>query len=138
MKYTPSLIIYTFIVTAIYDVILRKISENYEMLPKALQYDFIVNLRPYFQHHTLLAAALIAGITGAVAQQIIFTITDGKSPTMLLLTTFIVSAALGPLMQKSKLFPHLERYYYKPLGPLRAAYHDGISGLIVQLTILLS
>lgn len=138
MKYSLSLIIYTFVITALYDVILRKMSENYDELPEIIQYDFIRMLRPYFRKHTLLGAALIAGVTGAVAQQIIFTITSGRNPRKLLFITFLVSAALGPIMQETKLFPHLDQYYYKPLGPFRSAYHDGISGLIVQLTILLS
>jgi len=138
MKYSVSLIIYTFIITGLYDVILRTLSEKYYVLPKPLQYDFIRILRPYFQRHTLVAAALIAGVIGAITQQIIYLITDGKNPQRLLLTTFVVSAAGGPFLRQSKLFPYLDKYYYKPLGPFRAAYHDGISGLIVQLTLLLS
>ena len=39
-------------------------------------------------------------------------------------------------MKGSKLFPHLDKHYYNKLGVVRSMYHDGISGLIVQLTIL--
>ena len=38
-------------------------------------------------------------------------------------------------MKGSQLFPYLEETYYKELGTIRSMYHDGISGLIVQLTI---
>ena len=39
-------------------------------------------------------------------------------------------------MKWSKLFPHLEKHYYDKLGVVKGMYHDGISGLIVQVTIL--
>ena len=51
------LIIATFIVTGLWDVMLRFISLNNDKIPMLLP-DFIVNLKPYFQHHTLLSAAL--------------------------------------------------------------------------------
>ena len=43
-------------------------------------------------------------------------------------------------MKFSKLFPVLEKTYYKRLeenhSVWRSMYHDGISGLIVQITII--
>ena len=39
-------------------------------------------------------------------------------------------------MKATKLFPYLEETYYKNLGPVTGAIHDGISGLIVQITLL--
>ena len=67
-----NLIIATFIITALWDVILRIMSENYDYLPKFIQkYKFIEYLIPYFKKHTLLAAALIAGFIGATTQYII-------------------------------------------------------------------
>ena len=39
-------------------------------------------------------------------------------------------------MKGSQLFPHLDETYYKELGTIRSMYHDGISGIIVQLTII--
>ena len=50
--------------------------------------------------------------------------------------TFIVSALIGIPMQYSKLFPILDETYYKYLGPYKSLYHDGISGIIVQITLL--
>ncbi len=137
------LYILTFIITGIWDILLRLLSENYDSLPKIMQYDFIRYLIPYFQKHTLLSAALIAGFIGATTQFIIVNIypfpsdfKDIHKVLYFLFLSFIVSALYGFLMKGSKLFPHLDETYYKELGTVRSMYHDGISGIIVQLTIL--
>ncbi len=138
------LIIITFIITALWDVILRIMSENYESLPKYIQeYKFIKYLIPYFKEHTILAAALIAGFIGATTQLIIISLykfpTSLKNKTYILkflLISFIISGLYGFGMKLTKLFPHLEETYYKNLGPIRGAIHDGVSGLIVQITLL--
>tara|TARA_B100001094_G_scaffold209341_1_gene203268 strand:+ start:565 stop:1035 length:471 start_codon:yes stop_codon:yes gene_type:complete len=137
------LYILTFIITGVWDILLRLLSENYDRLPNYMKYDFVRYLIPYFKKHTLLSAALIAGFIGATTQVIIVNILkfpkDLKNMNMIinfLLLSFIISALYGFLMKGSKLFPHLEDTYYKDLGTFRSMYHDGISGLIVQLTIL--
>jgi len=137
------LYILTFIITGIWDILLRLLSENYDLLPKIMQYDFIRYLIPYFQKHTLLSAALIAGFIGATTQFIIVNIypfpsdfKDIHKVLYFLFLSFIVSALYGFLMKGSKLFPHLDKTYYKELGTVRSMYHDGISGIIVQLTII--
>ena len=60
-----------------WDVCLRFMALNYEKLPKIINsmMPFIKDLKPYFQKHTLLAAALIAGFVGATTQPIILKIT---------------------------------------------------------------
>lgn len=139
-----NLIIATFIITALWDVILRIMSENYDHLPKFIQeYKFIEYLIPYFKKHTLLAAALIAGFIGATTQYIIIKLykfpSDLKNIKYLvefLFVSFIISGLYGFLMKATNLFPHLEETYYKKLGPIRGAIHDGVSGLIVQVTLL--
>ncbi len=138
------LIILTFIVTAIWDIILRIMAQNYYALPKVIQdYKFIKYLIPYFKKHTLLAAALIAGFVGAITQFIILNIykfpSDFKNITYIfkfLLISFIISGLFGLPMKASKLFPHLVETYYKELGPIKGIIHDGVSGLIVQITLL--
>ena len=50
--------------------------------------------------------------------------------------SFIISALYGFIMKWSNLFPYLQLYYYDKLGVIRSMYHDGISGLIVQITLL--
>lgn len=138
------LIILTFIVTGLWDVILRFMSLNYNKLPKYFQMDFVKDLIPYFKHHTLLAAALIAGFVGATTQIIILSIMSFPKSIFnfvyifkFMILTFIISALYGFIMKGSKLFPYLERYYYEPLGVLRSMYTDGFSGLIVQTTLLI-
>ena len=142
---TSELIIITFVVTALWDVLLRYMSLNFEKIPTIIQQrmPFIKDLKPYFQHHTLLAAALIAGFIGGTTQPIIIAFMQfpkkNSSVTYIikfLILSFIVSALYGFLMKWSKLFPYLQRHYYDKLGLVRSLYHDGISGLIVQLTLL--
>ena len=138
------MIVITFIVTGIWDVILRFITLYnpvpyiYEIMP------FMKDLKPYFQKHTLLAAALIAGFVGASTQYIILNIMNFPTVdsslrynTTFMLVSFIISALYGFIMKASKLFPYLDKYYYEKLGVNRSLYHDGISGIIVQITLLL-
>jgi len=139
-----TLIILTFIVTGLWDVILRFMSLNYESLPTILQMKFVKDLIPYFKQHTLLAAALIAGFVGATTQPFISMVTPFPQNTSnityiakFLAVTFIISALYGFIMKWSGLFPYLEQYYYNPLGVFKSMYHDGVSGLIVQITLLL-
>lgn len=140
------LYILTFIITGLWDIVLRFLSEGYEGLPNFMKYDFIKYLQPYFKKHTLLAAALIAGFIGATTQFIIINIhkfpnhlSDFKTVMIFMVISFIVSALYGFIMKMSKLFPHMEYTYYKNLemdgGVLRSMFHDGISGIIVQVSI---
>jgi hypothetical protein len=136
------LIIYTFIVTGLWDIVLRFMSNNYYKLPNFLQYDFIKYLIPYFKHHTILSAALIAGFIGAITQIIIINVIKFpdklifRNIILFLIISFIISGLFGFIMKFSKLFPILDKTYYKNLGTLRSIYHDGISGLIVQITLI--
>jgi hypothetical protein len=138
-----NIIISTFIITALWDVVLRKLSENYYNLPDIIKnnFPFIGYLVPYFEKHTLLDAALIAGFIGAVTQFIILKLVKlpqkFKNSINFLIISFIVSALFGFVMKFSKLFPNLDETYYKNLGPIRGMYHDGVSGIIVQITLLL-
>ena len=136
------LYIVTFVITALWDVVLRIMVENYDKLPELIKLDFMEYLIPYFQKHTLLAAALIAGFIGATTQYIIVNIqqfpknlSNIQTILQFLVLSFIISALYGFIMKFSKLYPHLEETYYKDLGTVRGMYHDGISGLIVQITI---
>lgn len=137
------LIILTFIVTALWDVVLRFMSLNYEKLPKFFQMDFVEYLIPYFKQHTILAAALIAGFVGATTQPIILSIMnfpksifDIAYVSKFMFLSFIISALYGFIMKWSNLFPHLVTHYYDKLGVARSMYTDGVSGLVVQTTLL--
>lgn len=144
-----SLYIMTFCVTALWDVTLNYITRVPERVPRFIKkmFPFISYLVPYFQKHTVLAAALIAGFIGATTQVIIAQLmqfpllpTTMVTLSVFLTISFIVSALYGFLMKFSGLFPILEETYYKRLeangGVIRSMYHDGISGLIVQCTLL--
>jgi len=140
--YNCNVIIHTFIITAVWDIILRKLSENYYNLPEIIKNNakFIEYLIPYFEKLNFLDAALIAGFIGAVTQYIILYLV--KLPKTyndlfyFLTVSFVVSGLFGFIMKFSKLFPDLDETYYKNLGPIRGMYHDGVSGLIVQITLL--
>jgi hypothetical protein len=137
------LIILTFIITGLWDVMLRILSMNFDKLPYFMKNDFIKILIPYFNHHTILSAALIAGFIGAVTQLIIINLIkfpnylNIKSNVIFLIISFIISALFGFIMKFSKLFPILDKTYYKHLGTFRSMYHDGISGVIVQITLFI-
>lgn len=142
MEYS-NLIILTFIVTALWDVVLRFLSLNNEKNNYKFP-DFVRYLKPYFQKHTMLSAALIAGFVGATTQPLILyfmKFPSVKSNIMyifqFMVLSYIISAFFGILMKGTKLFPHLDKHYYGNLGTLRGMYLDGISGLIVQSTILI-
>jgi hypothetical protein len=144
MTYTNcNLIINTFIITALWDIVLRKFSENYYYLPNIVKnnFKFIEYLIPYFEKLNLLDAALIAGFVGAISQYIILMFIkfpqNFSSSFYFLCISFIVSALFGFVMKFSKLFPDLDETYYKNLGHIRGMYHDGISGLIVQITLII-
>ena len=143
------IIILTFVVTALWDVVLRFMALNFNKVPSVIKnlMPFIGDLEPYFKIHTLLAAALIAGFVGATTQPIILyimkfpqkipnNIDDLVNIVKFMLVSFVISALYGFIMKWSGLFPHLQKYYYDKLGVVRSMYHDGISGLIVQITLL--
>ena len=141
---TYRLIILTFIFTSLWDVMLRTLS-LYQPIPSINNYmKFINMLKPYFEKHTLLAAALIAGFVGSTTQTIILYFMRFPSNNIsityiiiFMIWTFTVSALYGFIMKASNLFPYLDKYYYEPLGLVKSLYHDGTSGLIVQYSLLL-
>ena len=121
-------------VTAIYDVVLQILIKNKCDVPFK-QSPWYTSLGPYFEAHTPLAAALLAFIIGSVAQFQILSMRP-QTITSLLGYTFVISALLGFPMRWSRLFPRLNETYYKKLGN-GAVISDGISGLIVQITLIL-
>ena len=142
---TPQLIIASFIITALWDVILRWFAEDrFPHFPNPInvhKWDFVIALRPYFEKHTLLGAAAIAGVIGAVTQWIIVSIIKFPSLTIsqilpFLIISFLVSGFIGFPMKLSGLFPILNDTYYKDLGPKRAFFTDAMSGIYVQVTLL--
>jgi hypothetical protein len=139
-----NIIILTFIITGLCDVLLRYIVENISILPNFFRYDFVYYLIPYFKYHTVLSGGLIAGFVGALTQIIILYYYDivninydVNTLVNFISVSFIISALFGFVMKFSKLFPILDKTYYKHLGTIRGMYHDGISGIIVQIILLI-
>ena len=143
-------IITTFVYTAALDGLLqiairKKLTIRGFVEPDA---DWVIALKPYFERHTPLSAMLIAGMTGAGAQLIIYSLlgietmpllninTSSSSDVMswikFMMVTATVSAALGVAMDASGIFPHLSQTYYKQLGRERTMELDMYSGLIVN------
>lgn len=131
-------IIIIFLITAFWDVILRLFSEGKLKFFGIEKMKWITVLEEYFEKHTVLAAALIAGFVGAITHYIII-----KSLDMLNLSGFniyttimviIISGIMGIPMRYSGLFPHLKKHYYDPLGFLYSFTTDAFSGVVVGAT----
>lgn len=132
-------IVVAFIITALYDVLLRMFSEEKIKFLGIENINWVVALRGYFKKHTVLGAALIAGFVGAVAYVAILKtmpVQFNNNIVYYMLWVALISAIIGIPMRYSGLFPHLETYYYKPL-PITTIFSDALSGVIVAITMIL-
>ena len=123
-----------FVVTALWDVLLRFISLGAIHIPIISTWKWIKALKPYFKYHTVLAAALLAGLAGAGAQAFLWFIPPTTNPFLYTLEVLIASILVGGPMYVSGLYPVLNRTYYDKLGAA-AMLSDGLSGLVVMITI---
>jgi hypothetical protein len=140
------IIIITFIVTAVYDIILNVMS-RYPQYFKFMS-PFLISLQPYFKYHTWFGAAVIAGTVGALCQSIILYLRsfptcarNVEDVSLFLIITFVISALFGVLMKTSRLFPILQKTMYRYLdggkyGIIPSLITDGLSGVIVNATLL--
>lgn len=118
-------IVLTFIITASFDLALN-------VLPPPLG---ATRIREYFNNHTKLAAALIAGFVGAFTFIVIFTLYGGV-PTLSFYNsavTFSISALIGIPMRHSNIFPHLDKHYYQVMPRIQSYMADGLSGVMVSI-----
>jgi hypothetical protein len=131
-------IVIIFIITALWDVILRMVSEGKIYLFGIEKMKWITVLEDYFEEHTVLGAALIAGFVGAITHALIILALDAfKLSGITLYSTIIVlfvSGIVGIPMRYSKLFPHLKMYYYDRLGFQYSFASDAFSGVVVAAT----
>ena len=131
-------IVIAFIITALWDVILRWYAEDkMPHLPAPLdvhQWKWVKALRPYFKEHTLLGAALIAGFVGAFTAYIM-SFVKTKSEINYAIILVLVSGLIGIPMRYTGLFPHLKKYYYDVLGFKTSFLTDAFSGIVVAFTI---
>lgn len=128
-------VIIIFIITALWDVILRLMSEGKIKFFGIENMKWITVLKEYFEKHTILSAALIAGFVGTVTHFIIIKSLEllnlsGVNIYTILLVIFI-SGIVGIPMRYSGLFPHLKNHYYDPLGFEYSFATDAFSGIVV-------
>lgn len=117
-------IVLSFMITGGFDVALN-------LLPPPLG---AVILREYFDNHTVLAAALIAGFVGAVTFIVIYMLSGNKVPelnTYNMIFIFCVSSLMGTPIRLSGLFPILDEYYYQKIPRIQSYLADGLSGVMV-------
>lgn len=138
MPYSHENMIAAFCITGGWDVVLRLFSEKKIKLLGIENWKWVRVLEPYFQKHTTLAAALIAGFVGAIAYFLIsyFSFSDKLGPLAYLSWVIFVSAIVGIPMRYSGLFPHLYEHYYKPLGFAYSMATDAFSGVVVYVTMI--
>ena len=128
-------IIIIFLITAAWDVILRLLSEDKIKFFGIENMKWVTVLEEYFEKHTVLSAALIAGFVGAITHVIIiksldiFKLSGINLYTILLV--ILISGIVGIPMRYSGLFPHLNEHYYKPLGFGYSFATDAFSGIVV-------
>lgn len=131
-------LVLVFIITGFWDVILRAMAEGKISFLGIENMKWVTTLKDYFNYHTVLGAALIAAFVGAIAYVLIIYTFDTFNVTnkfLQLLIVFIISSLVGIPMRYSGLFPILDKYYYKPLGFTYSFITDGISGVIVAITL---
>lgn len=128
-------IIIIFLITAFWDVILRLMSEDKIKFFGIENMKWITVLEEYFEKHTILSAALIAGFVGAVTHFIIIKSLDVLNLSGIniytVLSVFLISGIVGIPMRYSGLFPHLKKHYYDQLGFSYSFATDAFSGIVV-------
>jgi hypothetical protein len=123
-------IVFSFIITAFFDIALN-------LLPPKL--GGATRIREYFNNHTPLAAALIAGFVGAVTFIIIYGVySDVPSFNAYnMAVIFSISALVGIPMRYSGLFPILDKHYYQAMPRIQSYIADGLSGIMVSIVYYL-
>lgn len=128
-------VIIIFIITALWDVILRMMSEGKIKFLGIENMKWITVLEEYFQKHTVLSAALIAGFVGAITHFLIIKSLDTFKLSGInlytILLVIIISGIIGIPMRYSGLFPHLKKHYYDTLGFSYSFATDAFSGIVV-------
>ena len=125
-----------FVVTAVWDVALRRFALGEWRLLGIEQWGWVRDLAPYFNDYTTLEAAAVAGAVGAMAY---FPIAAKLSPDPLLRYAWVlfVSTVVG-LPMRAPLgdwwFASLRRTYYDK-RPVLTLATDGMSGVIVAVTM---
>jgi len=133
-------LIVVFFITGFWDIILRAMSEGKLSFFGIEKMKWVTTLKAYFEHHTLLGAALIAAFVGAIAYILIiytYETLDVNNKLYQFIWAFLISGLVGIPMRLSGLFPILDEHYYKPLGFTYSFITDGMSGAVVAITLFI-
>lgn len=133
-------LIKVFLITGFWDIILRYMAEGHISFLGIENMKWVTTLREYFEFHTVLGAALIAAFVGAVTYPLIMYTLDAfdvDNRITQLIVVFLISALVGIPMRYSGLFPVLKEHYYDPLGLVYSSITDGMSGIIVAVTLFI-
>ena len=130
-------IIAIYVITALWDVVLRFMATGNLKVAGVEKMKWVVVLKEYFERHTLLSAALVAGFVGAVTELTLQYTVNSWFPSHsigFVLGVVMVSGLIGLPMRYSKLFPHLDEFYYERLGFTYSFGTDAFSGFVVMVT----
>ena len=90
----------TFIVTALWDVVLRVMSENYDKLPSILQVNTMVYLKPYFEKCFIICNIIGVPFILTIGLGIVFVYSDILVPNPPAnITTFILISFCSSISQ---------------------------------------
>lgn len=131
-------LILVFFITGFWDIVLRLMAEGHFPFLGIEKMKWVTVLKEYFEKHTILGAALIAGFVGAVTYPLImytFDKFDITNRIVQLIVVFLISGLVGIPMRYSGLFPHLNEHYYKPLDLPYSFMTDAMSGVVVSITL---
>lgn len=128
-------IILTFVVTALWDLVLRAMSQRKLAFAGIEKMKWVRVLEPFFEKHTILASALIAGFAGASTAAIVLKTTMTRHQPLYLVYILLISGLFGVPMRYVGLFPHLKTHYYDELGILYSTLTDIFSGFVVAVTL---
>lgn len=123
-----------FVATASWDVVLRDLSVGSLRTGSLSSVGWIRDLRPYFNSHSIVGAAAIAGAVGVLAYSII-RVWSPSGVGRYAAWVLFVSIVVGLPMRVPGWFTELQLYYYQ-LRPRLTLLTDGMSGLIVALTVV--
>ena len=122
------------IVTAAWDVVLRLLATGQAALMGAENWGWVRDLSGYFESVGTWHAAAAAGAVGVMGYSVIRLYTP-RTWAGYTAWVFGVSAVVGIPMRYGKWFEELQRDYYNQ-RPLLTAATDGLSGVIVALTVV--
>lgn len=104
-------LVLVFITTALWDMLLRHISLGKVRVLNTSKWKWLQVLKPYFESHTLIGAALLAGAAGTAAQLALWALPTPTSSLEYGLQITAVSVVIGWPMYLASLYPQIKKYY---------------------------